>query len=283
MSAAMVRSIMIGRLRQFGKRGYEWRTTTPRGRNHIWQTFVRDNQNNPDYFLIQATSADNVFLDRSIIEDWEREYVGDFADQELGGEFVAFSGLIYSEFDRRLHVTTKRPDTWTYAEAGVDWGFSHAGVITVGLMDGDGRMHIVQQEYAKQRLIEDWVEVGKQLKETWGIRKFHCDPSEPDYIKKFRGAGLNAVEAINSVLPGIQAVKARLVRRADGRPRLTYDASCVHSFDEYDMYQWSEDRYGMKDAPLKVHDDTKDSERYLIMGVDKPARQYRQAAYRSSI
>lgn len=283
MSAAVVRSIMIGRLRQFGKRGYEWRTTTPRGRNHIWQTFVRDNPNNPDYFLIQATSADNVFLDRSIIEDWTREYVGDFAEQELGGEFVAFSGLIYSEFDRLLHVTGKRPDTWVFAEAGVDWGFANPGVIEVGLFDSDNRAHIIREEYQRQRQIDDWVNVAKQLRDTYGIRRFHCDPSEPTYIRKFRDAGLNAVEANNSVLPGIQAVKARLTKQGDGRTRLTFDNGCVHTIDEFEMYQWGENRYGMQDAPVKAHDHAMDALRYLIMGVDKRERKYRETTYGSTI
>ena len=33
--------IMIGRLRQYGRLGYAWLTTTPKGRNWIYQEFIQ--------------------------------------------------------------------------------------------------------------------------------------------------------------------------------------------------------------------------------------------------
>lgn len=275
-----VRKIMIGRLRQYGQLGYDWLTTTPRGRNWIWQTWVRDHANDPDYFIKQATSADNTFLDREIIAAWEQEYVGDFAAQELGGEFVAFSGLIYSEFDRRQHVTVQQPETWQYTVAGVDWGFANPGVIVVGAVDSDGRVHIVHEEYQRQRHIDEWATIAKQLKDTWNIRTFYCDPAEPDYIKKFKDAGCKAEQANNTVTTGIQTVKARLIRQADKRPRLMLHASCAHLIDEFEMYQWAENKHGLRDEPVKAHDHAMDALRYLCMGIAVKPRETKQATYK---
>lgn len=280
MYATNVRKIMIGRLRQHGLLGYDWITTTPRGRNWVWQTFVRDQAANPDYFIVRASSRENIFLENAILEAWEQEYVGDFAAQELGGEFVAFSGLIYGEFDRSLHVTTQQPQQWVGCTAGVDWGFANPGVIVVGATDSDGRVHIVHEEYQRQRHIDEWVSVANQLRQTWGIKTFYCDPAEPDYIKKFREAGCNAVQANNTVTTGIQAVKARLVRQQDKRPRLTLHSSCVHLVDEFEMYQWAENRAGLQDHPVKAHDHAMDALRYLCMGLAAKPRELQQAQYK---
>lgn len=265
MYVRAVWDIMVGRLRQFGRRGYAWITTTPRGRNWVYQLFVVDQGARK---TIRATSRENVFLDKAIVEAWEQTYSGDFAAQELGGEFVAFEGLIYPEFQRELHVFTQPPAQFSYSVAGVDWGFAHAGVVLVFVVDYDGRMWLVSEHYQRQRRIEEWVEVAKQARQTWGVKTFYCDPSEPDYIGKFRTAGLPAEQANNTVSTGLQAVKARLVRQADGKPRLLVRSDSVWTMAEFESYEWATNRYGMKDEPVKSGDHTMDALRYAVMGVD---------------
>lgn len=264
-----VRPIMLGRLRQFGQQGYEWLATTPKGLNFVWQVFVRDAK--PDHRLIKARSRDNVYLDEAVLADWESSYSGDFARQELDGEFVAFEGLIYATFDRMRHVIGQLPMA-SEAYAGVDWGFANPGVIWVGQLDADKRLMGVHEEYVRRRRIEEWVEVGKQLRDIWNIRTFYCDPSEPDYIKKFNEAGLKAVAANNTVTTGIQAVANRLVVQADGRPRLQIHSSMVQTATEFEQYQWMENKHGLRDQPVKANDHTMDALRYLVMGIDEPGR-----------
>ncbi len=53
--------IMIGRLRQFGKPGYAWLTTTPKGRNWIYQEFLGKERAN--YTLFKAATRQNPFID----------------------------------------------------------------------------------------------------------------------------------------------------------------------------------------------------------------------------
>ncbi|MCZ7539728.1 MAG: phage terminase large subunit [Anaerolineae bacterium] len=258
--------IMMGRLRQFGQLGYAWIATTPKGRNWVWQHFIQAEK--PGRAIYRATSADNVYLDQAVLDIWRQTYSGDFAAQELGGEFVAFEGLIYPEFRREVHVATKLPAGFQYVIAGVDWGFANPGVVLVFGADGDGRMWQVAEHYQRQRRVEEWVGVAKQARDTWNIRTFYCDPSEPDYIRQFREAGLHAEQANNAVNTGLQAVKNRLVVQGDGRPRLTVSADCVYTIAEFESYQWAENRQGMKDQPVKANDHCMDALRYAVMGVD---------------
>jgi phage terminase large subunit len=216
-----------------------------------------------------------VFLDAEIIEMWESEYTGDFARQELGGEFVAFEGLIYAEFEPGRHVSRERPDTFARVIAGVDWGFANPGVIVVLGVDGDGRAWVLAEVYERRRRVEEWVEMAAQMRDLWGISGFYCDPSEPEYIKAFRERGLKAEGADNAVLPGIQAVKNALAQRGDGTVGLTISPDCVHLLSEFEQYQWAENRHGIKDEPVKANDHAMDAMRYAIMAAGARRRNFK--------
>lgn len=265
--------IMIGRLRQFGQRGYAWLTTTPRGRNWIYQLFVNDDDR---YELIRAASSDNVYLARDIIEAWQGEFSGDFARQELLGEFIAHRGLVYEEFSHDRHVVTEMPPSFHYVVCGVDWGYANPGVMIVAGMDGDGRLWLLTERYQRQQRIEEWAEVALELRATYGVDEFVCDPSEPDYIRTLQEAGVNAHKANNTVMTGIQAVKHRLATYGETSrgtlPRLVISRSCVNLISEFEQYQWRENRDGMHDAPVKTNDHAMDAMRYLVMALDAPQR-----------
>lgn len=261
--------IGIGRLRQHGRLGYAWLTTTPKGRNWIYQQFVQRKRRN--YRILQGSTLDNIFLHPEFIEGLKETYSGDFALQELMGEFVAFEGLIYPEFDPRIHRFTKSVDLerMRRVEAGVDWGYTNPGVIEVGGEDGDGRLWVLHEEYQRQRRIEDWVAIAKELQQTYGIEVFRCDPSEPDYIQAFVDAGLNAVKADNAVAPGIQVVRQRLTVRGDNLPRLFITNKAANAATEFEQYQWAAARDGVfRDVPLKANDHAMDAIRYLCAGFE---------------
>lgn len=276
--------IMVGRLRQFGKYGYAWVTTTPKGRNWIWKQFASKTltpdpsagasgrgveTGTGDYVLVQASSADNPFLDEAIITAWRETYAGDFARQELGGEFVAFEGLIYAEFDRGTHVVTQRPQDFVQVVAGVDWGYTNPGVMVIFGVDGDGRMWGLHEEYRRQRRIEEWANVAAELRDTYRVTRWFCDPSEPSYIRALVEAGCKAEAADNRVTAGIQAVKNRLVRRGDGRARLVLSPDFVQAAAEFEQYQWRGQRGGgFADEPVKANDHVMDAIRYAVMGAE---------------
>lgn len=261
--------IMVGRLRQHSKLGHLWLTTTPKGRNWVYKEFVQNKR--PNRVIFQLRSKDSPFLDPEIYEAWSETYVGDFAAQELEGEFITFEGLIYPEFDRRLHITTRIPQRFKTVIAGVDWGFTNPGVILVLGVDSDGRMWLIHEEYRRKTAIDEWANLAKQLKDLYKISTFYCDPSEPDYIAKFNEKGCTAVGADNTVTTGIQAVRARLIARTDGLPRLMIGERAVHTATEFEQYQWLEHRHGLREQPLKMNDHTMDALRYSILMFDEKA------------
>ena len=261
----MVWKIMIGRLRQFGMHGYAWPTTTPKGRNWLYQRFVETADE--DYRIIRASTRANPFLSEEYVASLEADYTGDFARQELEGDFVLFEGLIYLEFQRDTHVVTEWPQSFKRVVAGVDWGYANPGVILVVGLDYDDRAWIIHEEYRRQTRIEEWATLAKQLASTYSIETFFCDPSEPDFIEAFAEQGCYAEGANNDVLPGIQEVKARLARRGDGLPRLLLTPDAANTIVEFGQYQWMETRDGVRDRPKKINDHAMDALRYACMGV----------------
>ena len=86
--------IMVATLRESGQVGRGFLTTTPRGKNWIFQKFVIDE--NPDFELVHATTAAAPFLDDEFKAVLDREYgISWFARQELMGEFCDPEGSLF--------------------------------------------------------------------------------------------------------------------------------------------------------------------------------------------
>lgn len=270
--AADVWQIMIGRLRQFGRQGYAWLTSTPKGRNWIWKLFKSD-QPLSDSALYTITTRANPFLEASFVDMLAENYAGNFAAQELGGEFISNKGLIYPEFDRDRHTISaaKLPAAWASVKAGVDWGMVNPGVIQVVTQSADDRLYLVHEEYQRGRGIGEWVEVAAQLRNIWQIEEFACDPAEPDYIRMFTDKGLKARGAHNTVSTGIQAMKRRLAIRRDNMPGMLLTGSAIHTASEFEQYQWAIRGSETLEHPVKANDHALDALRYAVMAFDKPS------------
>ena len=78
------------------------------------------------YKMFRVRTRDNPHLDIEYIRALEEDYVGDFARQELDGEFISFEGLIYSMFDRAMHAVNAalfpEPKRLVKVVGGQDWG-----------------------------------------------------------------------------------------------------------------------------------------------------------------
>lgn len=83
--------IIIGTLRVYPERA--WITTTPRGFNWVYDTFV--SARDPDCTLIKSRSADNPYLSETFLNSLKRRYTSEFYEQEANAEFVDLSGALF--------------------------------------------------------------------------------------------------------------------------------------------------------------------------------------------
>jgi hypothetical protein len=79
-----VREVISGRLRRGNSKPQEFLSTSPRGKRHWTYKLVHD----PYTDFIHQTIFDNYFLPEEYVNKLVRDYDGDFARQELYGEFV---------------------------------------------------------------------------------------------------------------------------------------------------------------------------------------------------
>lgn len=249
--------IVIGRLREGGKAGPCWVTTTPKGRNWLYE---RQDQ----MTIFRSRTQDNPYLDREFVRSLEASYTGQFAAQELAGEFVGFDGLVYEEFDRSRHVV-EAAGPWARVIAGLDEGYTNPAVILVIGLDHDDRAHVLEEFYQRRVLQGDLVAAAQALQKRHGIEMFYADPSAAGLIADLHAANVPVRAAQHAVKDGIQTVKARLALQGDGRYRLTVAPACVNTIAEFESYIWKAGKAGLlRDEPEKVNDHAMDSLRYAL-------------------
>jgi len=254
--------VLIARLRADGKAGDCWITTTPRGRNWVYER-------RGEMRTWRVRTRDNPYLNEEFVGSLEAAYTGLFAQQELEGKFVAFEGLVYDEFDRAIHVVEQHGESPVVRYvAGVDEGYTNPGVVLVGALDNDGRIHIVEEFYERRVLQPRFVEVCADISRRYNAPEFFVDPSAAGLIAAMRVAELRVIPADNRVNDGIQEVKSRLAIAGDGMPRLTFAPTCVNGISEMESYPWAQDRQGRAlDRPVKQNDHFADSLRYVCLGI----------------
>jgi PBSX family phage terminase large subunit len=202
---------------------------------------------------------DNNFLDeRYIREIKETTPRGMFYDRGIKGLWVSGEGVVYPQFDRKLHTITKAEAAKINFDryfCGVDWGWEHWGALV--LVGVRGKDYYILEEHASQHLhINSWIGIAKDIVTTYGNIPFYCDPARPEHIAAFQEAGLRAFPGNNRVLSGIEAV-ATLMQ--NGLFHIVYD-HCPRFRDEIYKYVWKKNT----GEPLKENDDVLCAIRYGV-------------------
>lgn len=265
----MVWDVMKGRLRGAGYRN-AFITTTPQGRNWVYQHFHPDGQQyvGPDRVngVFNVGSDENPHLPDDYLEMID-DYEGKFHEQEVQGMFVSYEGLVYPWFTQGQH-TTELPAMKDLRAAdirselgidrviyGVDWGFSAPSVI-LALVER-GNETLVAEEFVEKRCTtDDLVKQAEEMQSRWGNGVFYCDPAEPSSIEEFQRKGIDAEAANNSRREGIRHVSAQ-------QDTLTVAESCQTLVNEFGQYQYRDKNDGSEQV-IKANDHALDALRYAL-------------------
>ena len=242
-------------------------TTTPRGRNWIYDVFVNPSTRFENAVLFNRSSLDNPYLDEDTKAILRQSYSGTSYRQEVLGQFEVFEGLVYRDFDQDKHVDIipAADRGWRGFAAGVDWGWTDPTVIVIIGFDAGGHAYVADEWGDTRQPIGTIVEKAIKFRDKYGVKAYFCDPSQPANIFEFQKAGLNAVPANNAILPGIAAVDARI-----GHNRITFSPSLIGILTEIMQYSFPVDGTGSvkKDMPEDANNHYMDALRYAITGVD---------------
>jgi len=268
--AAMMRDtvwpIMLGRLRLNNARGLV--TTTPAGFNWIYHYWAE--LQNEAYAMVRVSTRENKYLDKDFVQSLEDSYTSEYAAQEIDGQFVTFEGLVYTEFSHDTqegniqnwdsHIT----DQWQRVR-GVDFGYTNPFVCLWGAIDPDGRLYIYDEHYKTKQLIKEHANTILSVK---GDFKWTVSDWDAQERAELESVGVSTIRAQKEITLGIQKVKSRLKRQADGKPRLVIHPRCVNTIKEFSGYRWNPTMRGGKEEPIKEADHAMDVIRYMTMEID---------------
>lgn len=257
--AALVKEevYLILKARVSQKGGIGWITTTPDwgGLGQRWvQKLAMKARKGKDSNLFFKTwsSYDNPFYSKEDVDALKDDYTSEYFNQEVMAEFVTFSGLVYPEFDHQRIWKFRRLPNFEYFIVGVDFGYTHpACMLLIGV--GGENFYVIKEFYEKHKLTKDLIEQLQIWHADTPIKFVYCDPSRPDYIEEFQGAGFNAFAGNNKVLEGISRVKQLLKSK-----RLFVASECKNLLREFATYSFRRN----SELPLKEDDNASDACRY---------------------
>lgn len=275
---------LVGRIRRPVERREGFVTFNPAGHDWIWRRFLkqigRDGKKLPnliDYHLVMASTLENK---KNLPEDYIRGLLSQpksFVKRFVEGSFDTFSGQIYDEFKKDIHVIQPFiiPPTWEKMRA-IDHGQSgeHATGCLWAATDYMGNIFIYQEYKKYNDIVSNHAKMIKQMSKTrqdGQIIDDHytytvIDPSTHAKNKVSKAGvsfsvadeyleyGIATIGGQNDVIAGINRVKEFLKIDTEhyhpfmkiddepikGAPHLYIFESCPELIEEIEQYKWKQ-------------------------------------------
>lgn len=245
---------------------------TPKGFTHLYDLFNNESKDD-DYKSFHFTSYDNPFADPEEIAKARKELPEDQFAQEYLADFRKTQGLVYKEFDRKLHIYTdeKIPNP-IETVAGIDFGFTNPCAILTITRDYDNNFWVENEWYKTEKTEDEIAEVVA----TRGFNKVYADPEAPSAIEVLRKRKVNLREVIknkDSIKVGIQKVRELLKAG-----KLKIHSSCENLIYEFETYAYPDKKElrNENENPIKENDHALDALRYVILMQDRHNTQVKQ-------
>ncbi len=262
--------IIKGRVR-VGDCPQAWLTGTPKGRDWLWEEWERDatgNEFDPAHPLFRVRTDENPELPQGFADSLG--YAGQFAAQELGGEFVGFEGLVYPMFSRARHVRSVDTSGWSTV-LGMDVGTTNPTAVIVCKYSGD-RRHYEREHYERGMSSDSITDLAVKMWDQHQPEYMIIDPSAAGLIKSLEARGVRVRKGVNDVTIGITNLTSIVAGDVAGEPRLSVDPSCVKIMAEFESYRYKEGKNS--NNPEKQNDHLMDAARYIEMELSAPPKKW---------
>lgn len=250
--------------------------STPRGKNHFWEMWMKGKRKEDGYSSYQFKTSDNPFITESEIEEAKRDMSDRFFKQEHEASFQDFTGLIYPEFDQKIHVIEPFAIPSHYETLGaIDTAISGTTAVLYGAFDEDGNLVITGEYYEQNKRVSEVCDSIRGKCHRWIIdpaAKIRTQRQMGDIFSLFdeyAENGVYATPAENDVKAGINRL-GEYFKKPNG---IKIFNTCKNLINELERYHWSEEREtvsGMLEPkPFKSLDHACDCLRYLAMSREK--------------
>lgn len=247
------------------KRGWAWFLGTPKGYSNLYE-FTELAKTTEGWEAFHFTSYDNPFIDHEEIEYTKRTTDKKYFAQEIMAEFTTFTGLVYHEFSRDLHVSEFDIPANAIHFRGLDFGADHPTACVWFCIDTKGDIWFYD-EYKNtgdfdQHVSEIKSKTKHHINITW------CDPSAKQAILEFNKRGIYCVPGINDREVGISLFNSKF---REGKVHIS--SKCTQFIYELEHHRYRNIKEGKlrKDGDVeKVNDDACDAARYALCSYYAP-------------
>lgn len=245
--------------------------STPKGKNHFWELWMRGIRKEAGYSSYAFKTADNPFIPRSEIKEAEEQVSQRYFRQEYEASFEDFTGLIWPEFEEDKHVVEPfaLPDYFQKIGS-IDFATTGTTASLFASIDDDGNLFITGEYYQQNKRAS---EVSDSIRGRAEV--FYGDPAGRrksenrngvmfSLFDEYRDNGIYIIPAQNDVNAGINRVAEYFKA---GKVKIF--STCKNLIDELKKYHWSEEKETsggvLEPKPFKSYDHACDCLRYLVM------------------
>lgn len=246
--------------------------STPRGYDKFYELWKKGQGEDPQWKSWRFSSYDNPYLDRDFIEQCKKDMDEDTFGQEILAEFKKYTGLVYKDFDRSVHVIEpiELQNNWTYYRA-IDFGFVNpTGVLFVAVTP-DGLIYVFDEIYLSGLQTPDLAELIKQKSAGRTFVNGWADSAQISDIKELQRYGISftPVEKTSRTNEDWTTYRIRKVTEKLRNKKLFVFKNCQNLIWEFENYRYHEVREGqqVKEVPAKINDHLLDALSYLIVSL----------------
>ena len=230
--------------------------STPKGFNHFYYLFNRE-QVDKDYKSFHFTSYDNPGLPKEELDKERAAKPEDYFAQEYLADFRKTHGLVYKEFDRKLHLYDQMDDRMCTRLVGVDFGYRHPTAIPLVLEDSQGNFWVEDEWCKPEQMNAQIVTAVKNFRPAY----VYPDPEAPEKIEELKNSGLCVLEVNkgkDSIINGINQIRELLKTG-----QLKINKRCLNLIAEFESYHYPDGPD--KEVPEKENNDMLDALRYIVI------------------
>ena len=267
--------------------------STPKGYNHFHELYEQGQKGDIQYKSWRFDSYENPYIKKEEIDNAKKELTEDTFAQEYLADFRKYTGLVYKEFQREVHVIEPFdiPDGWLVYR-GVDFGSTNPTACLWIAVDNDDNWFVYDEHYETDKTIDYHAGVINS-RTSRSVTASYGDPSGAQWISEFAQRGIYITPAnkevgtnFNSwVRYGIEKVSEKLKQIPGkmvvsggqrnfgerGSPSLFIFRHCENTIREFETYRWKEKSVSQAqdlnepDVPEKANDHALDALRYFAV------------------
>lgn len=251
--------------------------------------------------LVEGSTYENRHvLAADFITLMESAYRGQMKDRYLKGEWAAYEGLVYPQFDETLHVLL-RLKLYSYMDRlldsgyelewveGYDYGKAAPSCYLLGFIDPHGNIVIVDGYHRSEFHLSDQFEEIKRIRARWNVPDDNHINADPDIFRRGKGmrhderisdlfwtdAGILVRRASNEIKSGIEKLSGYLNPRVNWRspftdtvpaPSIYFAEELTFIAAEFSSYFWKKHAItGARiDEPQDGNDHALDAIKYIL-------------------